>query len=74
MTTWILVFYVSFGATGGPAIIDGIATAAECKRVMSEVARIDGVHSNAMRCLKVQTGLVTPNGEVKAAPLRGVEP
>ena len=53
MNVWILVFYLHLDRSGGPAIIDNIATAEECQRVQAlvmEVRRISGPG----RCIEVR--------------------
>ena len=43
--SWTLVMYLSmYGVHGGPAVIDDIATEAECKRVSEEIRRLHGVN------------------------------
>lgn len=61
ISVWILVFYmkstnVEF-RSGGPAIIDNIATQEECRRVAKVVMEADGAYY--ARCIEVRK--INPN-------------
>ena len=49
---WVLLFYMSWNNTGGPAIIDNIATEQECVRIQQIVIARNEYRSS--QCIEVQ--------------------
>ena len=48
---WILIFYISGYQTGGPAVIDNIATSSECTRLSRVFDAMP--HSRSYGCISV---------------------
>ena len=57
VSVWVLVFFSGFttyhGAGGGPAVIDNIATLAECQRLQTLVRETMPDRMNS-RCIEVR--------------------
>jgi hypothetical protein len=48
---WILIFYMGGTTSGGPAVIDNIATREECQRIEKVMGEVRGM--TASRCIEV---------------------
>jgi hypothetical protein len=53
MSVWVLVFYMATGfESGGPAVIDNIATMEECQRISTLIPTYG--YSQPARCIEVR--------------------
>lgn len=53
ISVWVLVFWMSAGHAGGPAVIDNIASQQECARIQSLVREIREFGATS-RCIEVR--------------------
>lgn len=50
---WILVMYMTANAHGGPAVVDNIASQAECEKLRTAVLQLRHAEARSTVCLEV---------------------